>query len=364
MNAKKVIILTVFTILLIFSVVSRIFFNDFQEGWNAYEKKDFKTARELWLPLAEQGEPRAQFFLGFMQDMGFGVPEDDKKALKWYQLAAEQGDSRALLFTGYIYDFGNGVPEDDKKAVKWYRLASEKGFKQAKINIYNLAKKNVPEALKILTNDAENGEVKAQYDLGVMYEAGRGVPQDQRKAVKWYQLAAELGNANAKASIYSLAQKNIHEALKILVNDAENGSALAQSTLLLRLGSGVPQDQRKAVKWYRFAAERAISKAKINIVNFKKKNIPQALKALQSDAENGDAKAQFHLSIMLGFGLGVPKDEIEATKWNRLAAEQGVHCAQFIMGLKYANGQNVPQDDEEALKWYRLGAQGGRAGKC
>ena len=106
MNAKKVTILIVFTILLIFSVVSRIFFNDFQEGWNAYEKKDFKTARELWFPLAEQGEPRAQFFLGFTHDMGFGVPEDDKKALKWYQLAAEQGDSRAQLFTGYMYDFG------------------------------------------------------------------------------------------------------------------------------------------------------------------------------------------------------------------------------------------------------------------
>ena len=97
MNAKKVTILLVFAILLIFSVVSRIFFNDFQDGWEAYEKKDYKTARELWLPLAEQGEPRAQFFLGFMHDMGFGVPEDDKEAIKWYQLAAEQGYAEAKV---------------------------------------------------------------------------------------------------------------------------------------------------------------------------------------------------------------------------------------------------------------------------
>jgi TPR repeat protein len=359
MNTKKVTILIVFTILLIFSVVSRIFFNDFQEGWNAYEKKDFQTARELWLPLAEQGEPRAQFFLGFMHDMGFGVPEDDKKALKWYQLAAEQGDSRAQLFTGYIYDFGNGVPEDDQKAVKWYRLASEKGFEQAKINIYNLAKKNVPEALKILTTDAENGEVKAQYDLAVMYQAGRGVPQDHREAVKWYQLAAEGKNTNAKPAIYWLAKKNSHEALKILVNDAENGSALAQSTLsmMYQFGLGVPQDNHEYVKWYRFAAERAFSEAKINIVNLIKKNIPQALKALSNDAENGDAKAQMTLGMMRQLGLVVPKDEIEATKWYRLAAEQGDGSAQSIMGLKYANGQRVPQDDEEAAKWYRLAAK-------
>jgi uncharacterized protein len=144
--------------------------------------------------------------------------------------------------------------------------------------------------------------------------------------------AAELGNANAKASIYSLAQKNFHEALKTLVNDAENGSALAQSTLLLLLGLGVPQANHESVKWYRFAAERAISKAKINIVNFNKKNIPQALKALQNDAENGDAKAQFHLSIMLGFGLGVPKDEKEAAKWYKLAVKNRVALEKKVLG--------------------------------
>ena len=82
MIAKKLTILIVFTVLFIFSVVSKLFFNDFQNGWGAYEKEDYKTARKLWLPLAEQGEPRAQFFLGFIHDMGFGVQEDDKKAVK------------------------------------------------------------------------------------------------------------------------------------------------------------------------------------------------------------------------------------------------------------------------------------------
>ena len=178
MKTKKYIILLVFTILLIFSVVSRVFFNDFQNGWKAYEKKDYKTARELWLPLAEKGEPRSQFFMGFMHDMGFGVPEDDKKAIKWYKLAAEQGDSRAQLFTGFMHDFGQGVPEDDKKAIKWYQLAVEQGYAEAKINIYNLAKKNVPQALKILMDDAELGIDEAQYTLAVMYADGQGVPQN------------------------------------------------------------------------------------------------------------------------------------------------------------------------------------------
>jgi uncharacterized protein len=163
MNFKKFTIILVFTILLIFSVVSRVFFNDFQYGWVAYKKKDYKTAQELWLPLAEQGDSKAQFFLGFMHDMGFGYTENDKKAFKWYKLTAEQGYSRGQLFTGFMYDFGHGVPKDYQKAVKWYQLASEQGYERAKINIYQLAKKNSPEALKILLNDAENGIVKQRF---------------------------------------------------------------------------------------------------------------------------------------------------------------------------------------------------------
>ena len=191
MKAKYLTILLVFTALLIFSVISRIYFNDFQDGWNAYENKDYETARKLWTPLAEQGDPRALFFMGFMHEMGFGVPKDDKEAFKWYELAAEQGESRAQLFMAYMHDFGRGVPKDNQEAFKFYLLAVEQGYYEVKKNIYNLAKKNVPEALKIITTDAENGDAKAQYALGEMYELGQGVRQYYKEAVKWYQLAAE-----------------------------------------------------------------------------------------------------------------------------------------------------------------------------
>ena len=425
MNAPKITILLAFTFLLIFSVVSRMFFNDFQNGWDAYVKKDYKTARELWFPLAEQRDTKAQFFLGFMHDLGFGSPEDDQEAIKWYQLAAEQGDSRAQLFAGFMYDFGQGVPQDgneafkwyrlaadqgyaeakaniynlakrnvpqalqvligdaengvaelqytlglmyangegvpqdDQKAVKWYRLAAEQGHARAKANIYNLAKKNIPQALQVLIGDAENGVVEAQYTLASMYANGQGVPQDDQKAVKWYRLAVEQGHAGAKANIYSLAKKRVPDALKLLINDAENGSAEAQINLAMmhQLGLGVPQDDQEAIKWYRFVAEDELAQAQKNIISLAKKNVPQALKALSNDAENGVVKAQIDLGMMYGFGLVVPKDDRKAAKWYRLAAEQGVARAQFIMGLMYANGQGVAQDDREAMQWYRLATQ-------
>jgi len=47
------------------------------------------------------------------------------------------------------------------------------------------------------------------------------------------------------------------------------------------------------------------------------------------------------------------------TKYLHLAADQGNMRAQFNLGLLYANGQAVPKDNMEALKWFRLAAAQG-----
>jgi TPR repeat protein len=44
---------------------------------------------------------------------------------------------------------------------------------------------------------AEKGEAVSQYNLGVMYDNGRGVPKDYKEAVKWFRKAAEQGHAKA-----------------------------------------------------------------------------------------------------------------------------------------------------------------------
>ena len=46
-------------------------------------------------------------------------------------------------------------------------------------------------ALGLLRPLAERGDAEAQYNLGVMYRNGQGVPHDDAEAVKWYRLAAE-----------------------------------------------------------------------------------------------------------------------------------------------------------------------------
>ena len=116
---------------------------------------------------------------------------------------------------------------------------------------------------------AEPGDVSAQYFLGVMYSFGRGVPQNDAEAVKWYRKAAEQGVVPAQ---YNL------------------GVAYDE-------GYGVPQNDAEAVKWYRKAAEQ------------------------------GFAQAQYNLGVMYYFGEGVSVNSIKAYMWWSLAMEQGNELA-------------------------------------
>ena len=69
----------------------------FQDGLDAFNKKDFKTAYQIFFRLAKEGDVEAQFSLGMMHSKGMGVPQDDKQATRWCRLAAEQEKKNAEL---------------------------------------------------------------------------------------------------------------------------------------------------------------------------------------------------------------------------------------------------------------------------
>ena len=120
-------------------------------------------------------------------------------------------------------------------------------------------------ALKEFKPLAEDGDSAAQYNLGVMYTNGQGVPQDYKEAVKWYTLAAEQGTAEAQTNL-----GNIYFD-----------------------GRGVPQDYKEAAKWYTLAAEQGI------------------------------AKAQSNLGFMYDNGHGVLQDNVIAHMWYNIGAANG-----------------------------------------
>ena len=70
--------------------------SSYQEGLDAYERGDYETALKEFRPLAEQGDPLAQSYLGGMYAEGEGLPKDYVLAHMWMNLAAAKGVQEAV----------------------------------------------------------------------------------------------------------------------------------------------------------------------------------------------------------------------------------------------------------------------------
>ncbi len=89
----------------------------------AYDRANYKTALQVWLPTAEQGDAEAQINVGEIFERGLGGEPNYQAALIWYQKAAEQGNARAQFNLGTLYEQGLGVGKDKMQALNWYRKA-------------------------------------------------------------------------------------------------------------------------------------------------------------------------------------------------------------------------------------------------
>jgi TPR repeat protein len=95
-----------------------------RQGVAAMARQDYVAAAAILAPIAQRGNPQAQSYLGYLYEMGRGVPQDYTQAALWYRRAAEQGHSGAQFELGLLYDRGQGVPQDVVEAEKWLILAT------------------------------------------------------------------------------------------------------------------------------------------------------------------------------------------------------------------------------------------------
>ena len=111
---------------------------DFQAGLTAYERNDFDTAIKEWLPLAEKGEAKSQYYLGSLYYYGLGKSQNFSKAIFWFQKAATQGEISAQLCMGLMCYNGQGMDFNPKEAAYWFRKAAEQGSSQAQHHLGHL----------------------------------------------------------------------------------------------------------------------------------------------------------------------------------------------------------------------------------
>ncbi len=153
--------------------------------------QDDVEAAKWFLKAAEQGEAWAQFKLGMMHANGRGVVKDEIDAVKWHLKAAEQGLVQAQFSLGVMYANDQGVLEDHDEAVMWYRKAAEQGYAKAtgmqvpsELGYRKTAEQGYIEVVQWFRQAAEKGDAAAQFNLGIMYDQGRGMLQEKTEALK------------------------------------------------------------------------------------------------------------------------------------------------------------------------------------
>ena len=217
-------------------------------------------------------------------------------------VAAEKNNIQAQLVLGIMHEQGIGVALNDTRSAYWWQRA------------------------------LDNGYVDIAKALGSMYMSGRGVPLDYKKGMELYLLAAEHGNPHA---------------IKFIA-------------LGYKRGLGLPQDDEKAAAWGAKAASLAGADADVVFLDSmqSKETELQGEEEIFAEflrqANQGNARGLFYVSVAYTSGTGVARNYIKAEKWAREAAELGLTSGIRHLGLFHQLGQGLPKNRIEAQKWYYI----------
>lgn len=167
--------------------------------------------------------------------------------------------------------------------------------------------------------------------MGRAYLFGRGVPQDDKKALEYFNKAAAKGNAIAQNILGDMyaegrgVQRNLKTAFDLYVKSANSGFSDGQNSVGAAYfhGHGVPQDYSRSAMWYQRAADQ------------------------------GNSWAQSTLGGMYLLGKGVPPDYAKAYSLISRSAEQGNSQAWLLLATIYESGAGHSRDINKARYWYQ-----------
>lgn len=148
------------------------------DGVRAFDRGDHAAAYAIWRPLAEAGNPLAQYNLGLLYANGWGVERDLRTAADWYRKAAARDQADAQYNLGLLYARGQlTILHSYKDAYLWWQRA------------------------------AALGHAAARFNLGVLYAYGRGVGRDTVLAIDLWRQAAGQGYGPAAAALVRVYER-------------------------------------------------------------------------------------------------------------------------------------------------------------
>lgn len=126
------------SLLLLLLLIASPVLADFDAAVEIYRQNNYQGAMKAFLPLAEQGDARAQTVLGIMYEYGEGTPQDLGISFIWYERAAELGYAPAQYHTGVMLANGIGVDADRERSVAWLTRSAEAGYSRANDKLVEL----------------------------------------------------------------------------------------------------------------------------------------------------------------------------------------------------------------------------------
>ncbi|MGH7055219.1 MAG: tetratricopeptide repeat protein [Stellaceae bacterium] len=200
---------------------------------------------------------------------------------------------------------------------------------------------------------AEAGDTRGALFIGVLYDAGLGMPQSYAQAFAWYRRAAEAGNAAAMfnvAVLYDLGRgipRDSRQAAAWYARAAAKGFARAEYNLAMMYeeGAGVPRSRSRAVELYIRAARHGLSAARAHLARLGYR-VAAGARSTDDPAMIEFQKAE---RILLNRGAA---GAARAAELLRRAAENGNAPAEYDLGYFYEKGLGVPRDLHQAYLWY------------
>lgn len=255
-----------------------------------------------------------------------------------FRKASGLGDELESVSLAFSFLKGiKGFDRSERLYVHFLEIAAEKGNSDAQFNL-GVAYKNgqgIPEcdqtAMDYFLLAAKKNHTKAIWNIGEMYAEGCGVTQSKKTAFIYFQRAAELGDMEAQASFGILydEREKYEKALHFYTLAAEQENPIAEYRLgvLFQHGRGCEKNNKKAFSFYLRSAEKSEREAQYNVAVFyyhgigTKQSLKRAAKFFKLAAEDGDELAQYNLSKMYESGEGVKKSKKLASKWMKRSVE-------------------------------------------
>ena len=240
---------------------------DFVTGERYVREKNYSAAFNEFLPDANAGDARSQYYVGYLYYYGYGIPQNLDKAVEYLTISAQKNNANAQSLLGYMYDRGEGVPLDKKKAFELYKAAADQQNPSA---IFNLGlayyqgsgvASNIQKAIELLSSipiDEDNKHVG--FYLGNFYLNTEDSDKIE-KARDYFSQSAKFGHIDSffsLAKIFEEVDKNLDKAIEYYTYAASQQYAPAQYVLgtIYINGNGVKRDLPHGYAWMEMASKQ------------------------------------------------------------------------------------------------------------